>query len=99
MKNKILIFIILPVLIITGCNKKEKKIIETNTTLKKEIKEVKKEPKENKFHTVNYYIKHPEIRKKRIEECKNLDTMDMNILIDCDSANDAEFRKSLKKLY
>jgi len=48
------------------------------------------ETKKETFKTVSYYEKNKDIRKNRLIECKQLDTMTTTIEKDCNNAKKAE---------
>ena len=65
---------------LNGCNQEKK--------AKKEIKET--------AHTSQYYISHPEIRKKRVKECEAMEAMTEVTATDCSNAQRVE---SMGKLW
>ena len=56
----------------------------------------KKNEAEKTFKTVEYYIKNPDIRKKRRSECKTLSEMTETIAIDCENAYIATSKKTIE---
>ena len=80
-------------LVIIGCNDNKKE-----NTNKQEIKNVAK-VKDDKYHTVKYYLDNPDIAKKRIDECKNLTESSIFISEDCVNANEGllEYYKKIEK--
>ncbi len=61
--------------------------------------ETKVPAKETKtFKTVQYYLDHKDLRKIRLEECKNMKEMTETIMRDCNNAKTAEYKSHKNKL-
>ena len=90
-KMKKTLLIVGLIFVIAGCNDSKKE-----NTNKQEVKEAAKVKKDDKYHTVKYYLDNPDIAKKRIEECKNLTESSISIEDDCRNAKNGLLKHFIK---
>ena len=86
MKTLILLTTTTLLLALTGCGNDEKQ----------EIKETAKEAAS--FKTVDYYVKHDDLRNLRLKECKLMDKMTPIEKEDCQNARKASMDKQMSKM-
>ena len=84
---KILTLITIALLTFSGCND------EQNKAVKQEIKQ------ETAVYTVEYYIKHRDLRKTRLKECKAMVKATPQQMKDCVNVRKAELRSRQNKTF